>query len=231
MKFTDTTRRRLMKKYRAAYLEARPDGLRDADDDGEVFVSCLEKMAGDTARQPDKEKRRKERVEAFANALDRLVDAALAMDDPALGFAIWRGLLQTAKDASNPDSARDTAEVEAIAGYQSILNAYELQTQHANLFKTFAMGARLAIKELPPLDKKPYSFEEQTAGFIEDYLGRREIRFTTSDTGLAGESFLAVMELAEVPIERASYWLGKAAQNPESWLNFMERMKAANNER
>lgn len=229
MKFTDTTRQRLMTKYRAAYLEARPDGLRDVDDDAEVFVNCLERMAEDTARQPDKEKRRKERVEAFANALDRLVDTALAMDDPALGFTIWRGLLQTAKDAANPDSARDTAEVEAIAGYQSILNAYALQTQHANLFKTFAMGARLAIKELPPLDKK--SFEEQTAGWIEDYLGRREIKFTTSDTGLAGESFLAVMELAEVPIDRASYWLGKAAQNPESWLNVIERMRAANNER
>lgn len=229
MEFPGTTRRRLIVKYRAAYLEARPDGLRDADDDAEVYVSCLEKMAGDTVRQPDKEKRRKERVEAFANALDRLVDAALAMDDPALGFVIWRGLLQTAKDATNPDSARDTAEVEAIAGYQSILNAYELQTQHANIFKTFAMGARLAIKELPPLDKKP--FEEQTAKWIEDWLGRREIRFTTSDTGLAGESFLAVMELAGVPIDRASYWLGKAAQNPESWLNFMERIRAANNER
>lgn len=231
MKFTDTTRQRLMVKYRAAYQEAHPDGLRDADAAAEVFVSCLERMACGTARQPDKEKRRKERVEAFANALDRLIDAALAMDDPALGFAIWHGLLQTAKDASNPDSARDTAEVEAIAGYQSILIAYDLQTKHASDFQRFALGVRLAIKELPPLDKNLYSFEEQTARWIEDDLGRCEIKFTTSDTGLAGESFLAVMELSGVMINRASYWLEKAAQNSESWLNFMERMRATNNER
>lgn len=227
LRFEDVTRNRLISRFREAYLQVHPEG--DAELEAKIYVGSLERIVGIYSEvsppPPVKEQRRKEPLEAFANALDRLIDAGFEMDDPSLGFALDCGRLQMAKDASNPYSARDIAEIEAASGYQSILYAYELQTKHARDLRQFALGVRLAINELPPLDKALYSFEEQVGKWIEDYLGRNGIIYSTSDTGVAGESFLAVMELAGVSVNRASYWLKKSAANADSWLSFKKRMR------
>ena len=227
-RFSSEIRNLLASNFSDAYLKANPNATKSAGDyEAEIYVRGLEGLVEVTAeakpRTPEKEQRRKERIEAFANALDRLIDTALDMDDPALGFAIWRGLAEAVKHDTSLDIGATPEEVEKMKGLKSTLLAYELQTMHARDLQQFALGVRRAIKELPP--KEEPSFSEMTAKWIEDYLGRIEIPFSTSDTGLAGASFLAVMELAGIPMDRATYWLGKAAKNPDSWQHFIERMK------
>ncbi|MEW6414747.1 MAG: hypothetical protein AB1482_05775 [Pseudomonadota bacterium] len=223
-RFDDRTRNELMalfeKEYKTVWQQCRDD---DAAREAGIFVACLEGLTRYSLQsKPENEQRRKERVEAFANALDKLIDAGFAMDDPALGYAIWRGMSEVLK-ASNFDD-EDRTHHDQMKGWPSISEAYEIQNNYATHLKDFALGVRHAIKELPDLDKGSCSFEAQTARFIEDYLGRAGIQFSTSDTGLAGKAFLAVMELAGTQKGRATYWLGKATKSEDSWKHFLERI-------
>lgn len=223
-RFDDRTRNELMalfeKEYKNVWQQCRDD---DAAREAWVFVACLEGLTKYSLQpKPENEQRRKERVEAFANALDKLIDAGLAMDDPALGYVIWRGISEVLK--ANDFAAEDRSNHEQMKGWTYISEAYEIQNNYATHLRDFALGVRQAIKELPELDKGSYSFEAQTARFIEDYLGRTGIQFSTSDTGLAGKAFLAVMELAGTQKGRATYWLGKATKSEDSWKRFLERI-------
>lgn len=216
-RFDGRTRNELMALFEKEYKGG------DAAIEAGIFVACLEGLTRYSLQpKPENEQRRKERVEAFANALDKLIDAGLAMDDPALGYAIWRGMSEVLK-ASNFDD-EDRTHHDQTKGWSAISEAYEIQNNYAIHLRDFALGIRQAIKELPELDKGSYSFEAQTARFIEDYLGRTGIQFSTSDTGLAGKAFLAVMELAGTQKGRATYWLGKATKNEGSWKHFLERI-------
>lgn len=226
-KFDSNTREELRGLFVSALRKTHPK-CRDEDADREamVFVGCLEGISEypGLVRQisaQEAEQRRKERVEAFANALDKLIDAGLGMDDTALGYAIWRGMSEVLKADDFDDE--DRSHHERLKGFPSTLEAYEIQHDYAKRLRDFALGVRKAIKEMPSLDKE--SFEEKTAIFIEDYLGRVRIPFSTSDTGLAGKAFLAVMELAGKQMDRATYWLGKASKSERSWKRFIERIK------
>lgn len=159
----------------------------------------------------EKQQRRREQLEAFANALDKVVDAALMMDDPALAHAIWCGFNEMTKLPRFTDVDRE--EVRAMKGWPAIKFAYQLQKIDSDLFRSFALGVRKSIKDLPRLDDSVYSFEYMTAWGIIDYLDRFGVVASTSDTGFAGKAFLAVMDLAGVTVSSAKYWLEKAKKN------------------
>jgi hypothetical protein len=186
-----------------------------------VIIGCLEAMVSDPAPSvPEGQQRRKERVEAFSNALDKLIDAGFGMDDPALGFALWSGFKEIASNEAESEF------VKSLAGFDSIRLAYSLQHAFKNDLSNFALGVRKSIKELPPLDRDNYSIETQLAKWLEEHFARWNIPFSTSETGLAGQLYNATMMLMSDGnhIAGAKYRLSQAANNPDSFANFIERM-------
>lgn len=190
LRFTDETRKKIIDRFVEELLEAN-DGFRDPQDEAVIFVRCLEGMAEIPLSAPGKQKQRKERLEAFANALDRLLDTTFKADETSIAYAIWRGLQEV---CSLPEfSDEDCTELAKHEGMPIIAAAHRLQHHHKSALSAFALGVRKSIPDLPPLDKC-YSDELQTAKWIEEHLGRLNIPFSTSDTGLAGMSFLATMD-------------------------------------
>lgn len=219
-RFDKATRVKLEKRFADEYKKSNSADTEASLHEAGVFVECLEGFA-EPFPEMQQQDRRREQLEAFANALDRLVDAALALDDPALGYAVHSGMEELVSCGEYSDD--DRAAVKGAAGFPAICMAYDVQHFYKNDISRFCLGVRRAVKTLPSLDKN-YSDEFQTAKFIEDYLGRRGIQFTTSDTGLAGESFLATMALCGKEKTRAGYWLKKAVDHEDSWKNFTDRL-------
>lgn len=221
-RFDDATRKLLEQKFVAKYQAADKSVSDDgAERSADEFVECLQGFARAWPAWSS-QKRRREQVEALANALDAVADAAFRMDDPALGYALYKGLLGM---VGGPQfSADDRGFVESLAGYESIFTAYRIQHEHRADIERFCLGVRSAIKQLPGMDKR-YCTEFQAAKFIEDYLARRGIGVTTSDTGLAGSAFMATMALAGLDVQRAGYWIKLARDDGDSWGSFMKRLQ------
>ena len=220
LRFTDETRKKIIDRFAEELLKAN-ERYRDPRDEAEIFVLCLEGMAETSLSTSGKQKQRKERLEAFANALDRLLDASFKADDTSIAYAIWRGLQEV---CSLPEfSDDDCTELAKHEGMPIIAAAHRLQHHHKSALSAFALGVRKSIPDLPPLDKC-HTDELQTAKWIEEHLGRLNIPFSTSDTGLAGMSFLATMDLMGKDIQRAQYWL-RQARDGDSWVKFIERMR------
>ncbi len=220
--FDETTRSRLVAAFvDACRTKSNCDGD-DAKDCAEVFVASLAGFADYPCNDPEKQEQRREKVEALANRLDKLAETIFEIDDAALGYAIYSGMKEVADSDDCTDE--DRAAVEAIGGWLFTMKAYELQRLHRADISRFCLGVRKAIKTLPSLDKNFYADEFQVAKFIEDYLGRLGIPCSTSDTGLAGQCFLATMALCGKEKGRAGYWLKKAVDHEDSWNNFAKRM-------
>jgi hypothetical protein len=226
--FDERTRKELAAAYSKALLQARPE-LKPAADPGpiagrpagpkhdpaadmaEAFVCWLEGLTHEPEPEAEEQQRRVEKLEAVANALETFLDAVRKLDEPACGYALWRGLSEMAKGSEFSDN--DRANVRGLEGIPAISLAHDLQKRLSD-FRAFALGVRHAIKNLPKLDRWRYSFEEDTARGIERYLESRGIPFTTSETGLAGRAFHAVMRLAGRPVGKAGYYLAKARAEP-----------------
>ncbi|MCC6611169.1 MAG: hypothetical protein IT515_16045 [Burkholderiales bacterium] len=214
--FDDRTRRELESSFRDSLLKARPDfDPEGAEEEAEIFVGGLERIAGleEFRGEREPQQRRRENLEAFANALDRAIEAGLRMDDHSLGYALERGL-----DEIKAREGADSLRIQLIA--------YDLKAFHAGDLRNFALGVRKAIRDLPALDPTTYSSGEQTARWIEDYLARLGIPVSQTDTGLAGKAFHAVMELAGKPQTTAKNWLRKTQKQPDSFVNFLRGLKA-----
>ena len=225
-KFRQETAKMLREKFAAELKKARPALYDDTiQDEAELFVGILESHAElkPLSKPKEKHQRRRERLEYFANCLDKLVDAGLAMDDPALGYAMWRGMMEAAKLPEYSDA--DRASLKSAEGMKSTLLAYELQTLHKDELAAFTLGVRKAIADLPELDDFYYDQTRQLAYWLEDWLCRRGIAFSTSDTGLTGTAYLATVDLMGLPANSAKYKLTQAVNSPNSWTNFSERMR------
>jgi hypothetical protein len=229
LEFDEHTRVRLHAAFRKEYLRSRAristaDFRNRADSEAKVFVRCLERLAQarHVYENVQDQKKRRELTEAFANSLDRCIDSALNMDDPSLGYALWRGFEEMVK---HPDFSDDDRQAVASSkGYQAAMYAYELQHFYRSHLARFVSGVRCAIRELPPLDIS--SFEKSTARWIEKYLEGQWIPFSTSDTGLAGEAFLAVMQLAGAKDTGAKYRLSEAAKDQNSYKAWITSMRS-----
>lgn len=224
-KFPAIIARTLREKFASELLKVKPNFAPTVVKmECDIFVGHLEGLAAllPLYKPYEKHQRRRERVEAFANALDRLIDAAQGMDDASLGFSIWKGMTEMAQGPRFSDD--DRTSVKSREGQSASEYAFILKTEYRDDLQQFALGVRKAINELPELDGK-YTAPKQLAKSIEDILERHRIPFTTSDTGLAGTAFLAVMDLMGATQSSAKYRLKVAAENPDSWHNFMQRMR------
>lgn len=91
--------------------------------------------------------------------------------------------------------------------------ARDMQDIYLSTFRQFSEGFRASIAALPPISTDLYSPEYRVAEAIVWGLDRLHIEVTTSDTGLAGTTFTATLELAGLHAPRAGYWLRKAKES------------------
>ncbi|BCO32882.1 hypothetical protein TspCOW1_29850 [Thiohalobacter sp. COW1] len=183
------------------------------EDEANIFIRSLEGLSEFSNLSREKHQRRRERVEAIANSLDVLVEQIKLIDDPALGYALWKGAHEVIGE-----------KIRDLEGMPAIREAYDIQTNHADALARFALGVRKAAKSLPELDKNAYSQEFQVAKWLEDYLGRRNM-FSTTETGLAGNAYSYCMRVMGKQPKSVSYWLRQAKQHPDSWNSLKEQIQ------
>ena len=198
-KFDPQTRKRLRERFRREYFKARkrnwavelrPDGTVPdyvnvlLDREATVFVNCIANLArGRADFSPDvpTHKERRANLRKIETHLVGLIDAILEADNAALGYAYLRGVeeVMRARGALGPEYK----PLKDSTGYPGALDAEAWKGENAADLNAFALGIRHAIKELPEIDRADRSFDSylavQTARWLEDYLGRRWMSFTT----------------------------------------------------
>jgi len=224
--FQDFDKNEIKNAYCQALLKENPSRT-SPQDEAELFISSLEDWGVYATeirfREREAQERRKEKSDSFLKSVARLLETMNAMDDASLGFLLSAGFEQL--ESERPDESIPIAIKGNRVAFMAFAN--ELKSQHLNILVTMHSGMAAALKNLPRIDKDSDSPEFVTAAAIEDYLGRSGIPFSTTDTGLAGKAFYAVMTMAGIERDKAWYWLDKARKHENSWFNFAAKMKAA----
>lgn len=233
--FADATRERLKNRFVTEWLRVHPhDGDDIAAEEARIFLCCLEDIAATFPLQRkyveiEPQQRRRERMEALANALDNLIEVVGGMDDAALGFAVYRGLGEMAAE-QKIEHPEWRAIQDQWAGNRGLWPARVMKDAKPQ-FAAFALGVRRAIPALEMPAHAKRSPEESLAVFIEDQLGGMRLPCTTSDTGLAGLAFLETLALADGDAAlnaTAKNWLQKAVKSKASWRQFVGNISARN---
>jgi hypothetical protein len=246
VRFDADTRESLAQGFISECKKAHPNGSQDGvATEAKIFVGCLERFAStiplerQLLEQVEPQQRRRERVKALANALDGVIDIAVGMDDASLSFAIFRGIEELI--AEHPEESvlriqsgwtedRGLRPEESVlrriqagwTGDRGLRPARDLKNAKSE-FAAFVHGVRKAVEELEMPSHARRSAEEHLAAWIEDYLGRIGLPFTTTDTGFSGSAFMATMALVDgagALDKTAKNVLRKAANSEESWKNF-----------
>ncbi|MBS1191495.1 MAG: hypothetical protein H6R10_3287 [Rhodocyclaceae bacterium] len=227
LRFSANTSSCLEDRFNKSYLKANPDfySRPESVNEAMVFVRYLEGMASFvamvSAEERVKQEARRERAESLLNGLSKIIDAMQSLDDAALGFLLAGGFEQIEKDFPDtrlPSPMRDnTFALMVLARDMKKTCAGELASMH--------LGMTNGLLNLPITDADFARPQFMVAHKLEDYLGRLNIKFTTTETGLAGISFHAVMELAGIECNKAGYWLTKAAKHEKSWASFIAKLK------
>lgn len=227
-RFSDADRLDISRAYCEALRKSANPGTPDVESESEIFVRMLEswgRYAIDVicmARQA--QERRKEMANSFVLAFSKMLDTANALDDAALGYLLSSGFEQVAE--KYPSETIPKAMKNNSIAFMALAN--DLKTTYSDWVRSFSAGMAMSLKALPHIDRDSSSPEFVVAAALEDYLGRRSMPFSTTETGLAGKSLHAVMRMAGIELGKAGYWLDKAKRHTNSWASFAARMKERN---
>lgn len=229
LKFPEHTKRELYQAVLKALSETLPSD--DIEAQAERFFKYFEGIANDYAQDgtdaAPRAQQRKEKLEAFANAFDKMLDAMSNVDRLALGHALMQGMRKaTEQDAPPhlPDShAYQKLQAAQDGGLGELLElrlGTGAQGAYRRYLSDFSLGIRQSISTLPDLDRTVRNENFQIACWLLDLFGSMQLPFTTSDTGLAGKVFSATLTLAGRNPPRAGYWLRMAASNRDRMDRF-----------
>lgn len=223
-RFSEESRHDIHNTYLQALKKAAPDHF-DAESEADLFIGMLEIWGvyafEECCRERQAHERRKEVATSFALSFSKMLDTASGLDDAALGYLLSSGFEQMAKDFSD-ETIPIALKGNAIA-FMALAN--ELKTTHSAKLNSFSAGIYTSLKDLPQIDRNSSSPEFSAAAALEDYLSKRNIAFSTTETGLAGKSFHSIMAMAGIEIGKAGYWLDKARKHENSWANFLSRFR------
>lgn len=222
LKFPEHTKRELYQAVLKALSETLPSD--DIEAQAERFFKYLEGIATDYAQDgtdaAPRAQQRKEKLEAFANAFDKMLDAMSSVDRLALGHALMQGMKKaTEQDAPPhlPDShAYQKLQAAQAGGLGDLIElrlGTDAQSTYRRYLSDFSLGIRQSANTLPDLDRTVCNDNFQIACWMLDLFDEMQLPFTTSDTGLAGKAFNATLSLAGRNPPRAGYWLRMAASD------------------
>lgn len=221
----DDERRELRAAFRDALMSAQSSlNSQSAEEEADLFVRSLDDIAEYAfemhARQSEEQERRRDKVESMVKAATRLAGVMKSLDDASLGH-----LLASAVDEIGAGLGEEWIAERGLPGNSVawMFLADELKCEVDRLAPLLVAGLTRGAETLPRISLDSKRPEFMVAAWLEDWFGRSRIPFSTTDTGLAGRAFHAVMQMAGVEKEKAGYWLAKARDSDQSWSNFLAR--------
>jgi len=229
-RFTEHERREIANKFVRALRKSNQQLSEETlQSEAGIFVETVEtwgEWAVDiTVQERRKQDARKEAANSFLNAVSKAIDTMATLDDAGLGYLLSAGFEQVEADLPGetiPNEMKGNP-------FAFMMLATDIKTKYSNWLGSFHAGMASAVRELPVLSKDLASPQYVIAAAIEDYLGRRGVAFTTTETGLAGTVLHAVMNMANIEQTKAGYWLEKARNHENSWMNFTARIRENRN--
>lgn len=214
-----------------AYKLARPDydERMDGGSEARIFVGILESW-GDSIqlfaeRKPDKQKERERSIEKINVALLKLDEALSELDSGALGFWYAHIVDATAK-SGHQLSATDSALVSMLnEPVRAIVEAGEFRQTLRHLIGAWVDSTKTAASILPKHDHQQHDQRFQMARGLERMVIEHQIPFDIAERGFPALCLRAVFDLGGLDVEKVSYWLKKAAEDPDSFAKFTERMR------
>lgn len=224
--FTELERKAIANKFVRALRKSNQQLSEEIlQREAEIFVETVQswgEWAVDIAAQERrKQDVRKELANSFLNAVSKTIDTMATLDDAALGYLLSAGFEQVEADFPSetiPNEMKGNP-------FAFMILATDLKTKYSSWLGSFHAGMASAARELPVLSKDLASPQFVIAAAIEDRLGRLGMAFTTTETGLAGTVLHAVMNMANIELNKAGYWLEKARNHENSWISFTARIR------
>lgn len=227
LRFTEEQKQALLE----AYIVARA-GYADLGDDGfnaRVFVDVLESW-GDSiqefsGRRPDNQKERVLALNSINVAFFKLDEALSKLDSGALGY--WYAHIADATEEAMRDSSISESAFVSMVNQptRAIVEGGEMRQALRTLISAWVKSTELAASTLPKHNHQQNDDRLQTARGLERMVIEHQIPFTTSETGFPALCLRAVFDLGGLEVEKVSYWLKKAADDPDSFARFLEGMR------
>lgn len=228
LEFTREQREELRKAYRQAKnRELVPHEIEDSG-----FVGIIEGF-GDAildfiSIEPPDQKTRLRAIDSFANGVEKIDSALAEMDSSALGW-----LYATAVDKLSGEGVQVSTGDGNIVSMRSHpiraqVEAGEMRQELRKLAGAIVSAARDAQTSLPKYERNDNDARLQTVKALERQIIEHGIEFVTTESGFPAQCLRSIFELAGLDTEKVSYWLKKAADDPDSFARFRERMREKN---
>lgn len=212
-----------------AYLAVAPKETYVDDYSSSYFVGLIERWGASIpdflAIEPPAHKERQRAIVSFVNGVEK-VDAALRdLDSSALGW-LYANLV----DKFASEGIRISPDDDGIISMrehpiQSQVEAGELRVKLRRIASTLVDAAAEARGTLPKSDRIENDPRMQIAKNLERTIIENGIEFSTSESGFPAQCLRAVFELGGLDVEKVGYWLKKAADDPDSFARFRQRMQ------
>lgn len=225
LEFTQKQRDELERAY---WAEVPKETYVD-DTSGSYFVGLIERWGGSIpdflAIEPPIHKTRQRAIDSFVKGIEKM-DAALAeLDSSALGWLYANVVdklacegLQVSPDDGGMISMRNNH-------IQAMVEAGELRAELRRMARSVADAATEARETLQQSERVENDPRTKMAKELERLITENGIEFSIAENGFPAQCLRAVFELGGLEIEKVSYWLKKAADDPDSYANFRQRMQ------
>lgn len=217
------------KELEIAYHKAAEGRIPSDDDRIELFVGIIESWGSAMPRllaiDNPTHKARHRSIDSFIAGVEK-IDCALAeMDSSALG---WLYANVTDKLAlQGVQVSPDDSELVSMRAHriQAQLEAAELRTILRGLARVVVDAAADTKETLPLIERGDNDPRMTTAKALERLIIEDGLEFSTAESGFPAQCLRAVFELGGLEVEKVSYWLKKAADDPDSYAKFQQRMQ------
>jgi hypothetical protein len=204
----------------------------DVDDLADTFVSTIERYAKTAlefdARPLERQKQRERDIESVSVALRRLNEALSRLDSAALGH--WYGhVVDALAKAGFEASPSDNQMVSMLNNpLRAMVEGGEMRAQMSAMLDVITEATTKSGSCLPKHDHAENDGRLKTALALERLILENRIAFEATETGFAAVCLRAIFDLAGIDVDRVSYWLKKAAEHPESFGKFIEKLRQSN---
>lgn len=215
--FTQGQRELLITKYWAARgMEAPPA---ESFSLAEEFVDLIEGWADAydqwQATRPEPQKNRERALGSVVNALEKLDQALAQLDSAALGFLYAKAVDAAAEHGLQISEADDRIASMVDHPLRAQVEAGELRHKMRKVLGVIVEATNKARDELPKSDRIENDWRLALAAIpLKRLFLEHRIAFETTETGFAADALRAIFDLAGLDVEKVSYWLKKAADDP-----------------
>jgi hypothetical protein len=221
-----------------AYISASPKNddrskfpayLKRLRSDADVFVRILQGWADGIEHSqnlvPDNQKSRERVFDSLGNAFAKLDQSLSELDSEALGYWYAHVVDALAKSGIQLSSADNQLTSMLDHPLRAVVEGGELRKDLRQMIKLIVQSTITAKESLPKYDRVENDIRLRKAKALERLVIEHGLPFDTSETGYPAACLRAIFDLAGLEVEKVSYWLKKAEDDPDSFAKFVKRMK------